>query len=186
MSLVTPAHVAASVSDRPTPPAVVRRALPQDAAALSAFAARTFVDTYAPHHDPDTLQRHARVVFTDARQAEELADPHGTVLLAFRDGVLCGFVQLRRCAPPPDSATDAPIELHRLYVDRPWHGRGVAPQLLDHARAATGAAALWLKVWERNARAIAFYRKAGFVDVGCAPFFVCDDRLTDRVMATRA
>ena len=42
---------------------------------------------------------------------------------------------------------------------------------------------VWLGVWEENARAIAFYRKCGFVDVGSIDFFVGSDRQTDRVLA---
>ena len=38
-------------------------------------------------------------------------------------------------------------------------------------------------VWERNARALAFYAKSGFVDVGTADFYVGTDRQTDRVLA---
>jgi hypothetical protein len=38
-------------------------------------------------------------------------------------------------------------------------------------------------VWERNARAIAFYVKCGFRDVGSQPFLVGSDLQTDRVMA---
>jgi diamine N-acetyltransferase len=45
-----------------------------------------------------------------------------------------------------------------------------------------GAQTLWLGVWERNARAIAFYRKRGFQDVGRHQFLVGTDRQTDRLM----
>jgi ribosomal protein S18 acetylase RimI-like enzyme len=45
-----------------------------------------------------------------------------------------------------------------------------------------GARTLWLGVWERNPRALAFYRKSGFQDVGTQSFMVGEDRQTDRVM----
>jgi len=41
---------------------------------------------------------------------------------------------------------------------------------------------LWLGVWERNPRAIAFYKKVGFVDRGSHEFLVGSDRQTDRVL----
>jgi ribosomal protein S18 acetylase RimI-like enzyme len=44
---------------------------------------------------------------------------------------------------------------------------------------------IWLGVWERNARAIAFYRRWGFADVGSQPFRLGTDLQTDRVMARR-
>lgn len=52
---------------------------------------------------------------------------------------------------------------------------------LDAAREA-GAVTLWLGVWERNPHAIAFYGKAGFVEVGAHTFVVGTDPQTDRII----
>jgi ribosomal protein S18 acetylase RimI-like enzyme len=45
-----------------------------------------------------------------------------------------------------------------------------------------GGQQLWLSVWERNPRALSFYKKEAFVDVGSTDFYVGSDRQTDRVM----
>ena len=50
---------------------------------------------------------------------------------------------------------------------QPWQGAGVAAALMDWAvetARAAGAPALYLSVWEEGDRAIAFYRRQGFVD----------------------
>ena len=73
----------------------------------------------------------------------------------------------------------------RFYVDRPLHGTGLARRLMDAVLEAARSRAkrtLWLGVWERNARAQAFYRKAGFMDVGAQTFRLGRDVQTDRVM----
>lgn len=162
----------------------IRRGTAADATALSAFATQTFIDTYADYPDPRNLRQYAVDAFAPARQAQELTDTQAITLLAYRHDALCGFAQVRQ-GPAPHCVPDGTsIELHRLYVDRRWHGSGVAQELLAQvhcAAIASGSATLWLKVWERNTRAIAFYRKSGFVDVGVADFFVRHDRLTDRV-----
>lgn len=164
----------------------IERGTHTDAGELSAFAARTYLDTYAHYARPEKLHRHVDAAFAPARQAEELADPQTATLLA-RRGCLAAFAQVRRSDAPPCVDGAFPVELHRFYVDRCWHGRGVSQQLLAEVRRAAtalGGATLWLKVWEHNARAIAFYRKSGFVDVGVSDFFLHDDRLTDRVLVT--
>ena len=51
---------------------------------------------------------------------------------------------------------------------------------LDAARE-LGGQHVWLGVWERNARAMAFYRKAGFGEIGVTHYVVGSDRQTDRV-----
>jgi ribosomal protein S18 acetylase RimI-like enzyme len=53
--------------------------------------------------------------------------------------------------------------------------------VLARAQAA-GSAVLWLGVWERNARAQAFYRKWGFDDVGEHSFKLGDDSQRDLIM----
>jgi ribosomal protein S18 acetylase RimI-like enzyme len=53
---------------------------------------------------------------------------------------------------------------------------------VDAAKAA-GAHTLWLGVWERNQRAIAFYRKSGFADVGTQIFVLGTDHQHDLVLA---
>jgi ribosomal protein S18 acetylase RimI-like enzyme len=44
-----------------------------------------------------------------------------------------------------------------------------------------GGETLWLGVWERNERAKAFYRKAGFIDIGSHIYTVGSDAQTDRI-----
>jgi ribosomal protein S18 acetylase RimI-like enzyme len=66
-----------------------------------------------------------------------------------------------------------PLELNRLYVDPRWHGSGAAPALMAHAIEIAhqrGAQTLYLSVWKRNHRAIAFYARHGFEQMGSVPF----------------
>jgi len=166
----------------------IRRGVPDDAPALAAFAERTFVETFAADNDPRDMETFVERTYGVAQQTAELADPGVTTLLAHRDGRLVAFAQIRRHVPPPCVSDAAAIELRRFYVDRPAQGTGAAQLLMtavfDAARAA-GARHLWLGVWERNARAMAFYRKCGFTDVGSQPFVLGSDHQNDRVMVAR-
>ena len=80
----------------------------------------------------------------------------------------------------------APVELLRFYVDQAWHGQGIAQVLMAEviaAAVADGSKTLWLGVWERNPRALAFYGKCGFRDVGSHEFVMGTDHQTDRILA---
>ena len=163
----------------------IRIAVESDASDLAAFAARTFEETFAPHNRPEDMRAHLTKAFGIAQQTQELLNPDMVTLLVFHDAVLVAFAQVKRQGPPPGIDADAPIELHRFYVDRTAHGKGVAQQLMCAVHAAArefGGQALWLGVWEHNPRAIAFYRKVGFVDRGSHDFVVGQDRQTDRVL----
>ena len=164
----------------------VRPAGPADAAWLAALAERTFRETYTVHNTPENMERYVAGHFGQAIQAAELQNPAMTIIVAEVDGRPAGYAQLLRSAPPPAVTTPAPLEVLRFYVDRPWHGQGVAQALMaatvEAARTA-GARTLWLGVWERNERAIAFYRKSGFAEVGTQTFVLGTDHQRDFVLA---
>jgi GNAT superfamily N-acetyltransferase len=166
------------------PPVRVRRATAEDTAALADFARRLFHDTFAPDNRPEDMAAYEAETFSAERQAAELAEPGALVLLALVEGAWAGYAQLGAGAPPAGVPQPA-VEVRRFYVDPAWHGRGVAPALMAAVREAAlarDARALWLGVWERNARAIAFYARGGFVDVGAQPFRLGADLQTDRLM----
>ncbi|HEU4699390.1 MAG TPA: GNAT family N-acetyltransferase [Gemmatimonadales bacterium] len=164
----------------------LRPAAPADAAPLAALGERTFRETFAAANRPEDLAAYLAATYGATRQAEELADPRRTTLVAATAaGELIAFAQLCAGAAPACVTGPAPLELLRFYVDRPWHGQGVAAALMRAVLAAAaerGARTLWLGVWERNPRAIAFYAKCGFRDVGSHEFLLGSDRQTDRIM----
>ncbi|MDQ4079377.1 MAG: GNAT family N-acetyltransferase [Gemmatimonadota bacterium] len=164
----------------------IRQATPDDAAAVAAFAERTFVETFGADNTPEDLAAHVAITFGTTQQSRELRNPNIITLLGETGDTLIALAQLRSGQYPPCVTGAEPVELMRFYVDRPWHGQGVAQLLMctvrDTARQA-GARTLWLGVWERNPRAIAFYAKCGFTDVGEQEFILGSDRQTDRVMA---
>ena len=164
---------------------VVRLAGPADAAWLAALAERTFRETYTEFNTPENMEAYVAEHFGLDRQAAELRDPAMVTLVVEADRQAAGYAQLARGPAPSSVAGPAPMELVRFYVDRPWHGRGLAQTLMaatvDTARLA-GARTLWLGVWERNGRAIAFYRKCGFEDVGTHTFVLGTDHQRDRVL----
>ena len=168
-------------------PLNIRPATLGDAPALSRLGATTFREAFETENAPEDMARYVGEAFTPDRQAGEIADQNGTVLLAEHwtdpaDAELVGYAHLR-WAPVPEPVRGAsPVELKRLYVLGAWHGRGVAQALMDAvigAARAGGAQTLWLGVWERNQRAVAFYAKYGFSRVGEHTFMLGDDSQTD-------
>ncbi len=118
-------------------------------------------------------------------QRAEIVDPKRAVLLLHSADDLIGFTQLRFDATHPDVLEAPSVELQRFYLAREFHGAGLATRLMDAAldiARERAMIAIWLGVFERNARAIAFYRKCGFSTVGSHYFMVGNDRQTDLIM----
>lgn len=169
-----------------TPAVRLRRATPQDALRLSEFASRMFAETFAASNTPEDLELHLAHTYHPDLQRRELSDPRYATVLAEVDGALAGYAQLREVPAPGAVTTPRPIELLRFYVDRVWHGRGIAGSLMEAIFAAArerGAESVWLCVWQQNLRAIAFYNRQGFVAVGTQNFVLGTDHQLDWVMA---
>ena len=165
--------------------ATLRRAEPADAPALASFATRAFTDTYAIHNTEEDLRAYLAAAYGIPQQTRELTDPQMITVLAEGAVGIVGYAQLRRKEVPPCVTHERPVEIYRFYVDRTAHGTGVAARLMGESLAAVrdlGGKHAWLGVWERNARALAFYMKQGFMDVGTQDFLLGSDRQTDRVL----
>jgi diamine N-acetyltransferase len=164
----------------------IRAATVADAAALSEFGARTFYETFAADNTAEDMASHLAAAWHPDLQRGEILDGALDTLLAWDTaGALAGFAQVLDGHTPPGVPTRKPIELKRFYVDRPWQGRGLARALMsavEEKARARGGLELWLGVFERNARAQAFYRKCGFEIVGKQIFVVGSDPQNDYVM----
>ena len=146
----------------------------EDAVRYSAFAERLFRETYADGYEAADIDDYVAHAFSPAQQTMELVEPGARVLVLedTEDGML-GYAHLRQTTPPAALAGHFALEISRFYVDRPWHGHGLARVLMSACIAETrsrGADALWLLVYQDNARAIAFYEKSGFRRAGTAQF----------------
>src|SRR5262249_22590392 len=119
-------------------------------------------------------------------QAVELGDAASMFLIAERNGEAAGYARLREGLPPTDLAASRPVEIGRLYARTRSIGRGVGAALMRaslHEADSRGCDAVWLGVWERNTRAIDFYRRWGFVECGSQAFLLGNDLQRDLIMA---
>ena len=174
--------------------AVIRRAVPEDAAALHELAAETFPLACPP--ESTTLDQSA---FIDAHLSEAsflgyLVDADRVVLVDEIEGKLVGYTMLVLGEPTDtdvhvalgDDRTRPVAELSKCYALPSSHGSGVAARLLertiDEARA-SGIRHVWLGVNQQNVRAQRFYAKHGFTAVGEKRFRVGERLEHDFVLA---
>ena len=183
-----PERTVADVTGRRPPPEVTLRraaATATDAALLASLGARLFEEAFGAANDPADVEAFLASSYSPAKQLAELGDPLRAAWIVESGGDAVGYALMRRHATAASVSATDPAELQRIYVARSLHGVGVADLLMracvDQARAWT-ADALWLGVWERNPRAIAFYSRWGFRRVGEQRFLVGSDSQLDHVM----
>ncbi len=165
---------------------LIRNAIPGDAAGLAQIAEQTFRETFAALNRAEDMDLHCSRSYGETLQATEISDPGRNTLLVEHEDRLIGYAQLRWGEAPACVVALRPGEIQRLYVLADWHGHGVAQELMTASIAEARhrrADAIWLGVWERNPRALAFYRRCGFVEVGDHVFPLGNDPQRDLVMA---
>lgn len=147
----------------------IRPATPGDASTLAELGERTFRETFQPLYEPADFEAFLAGTYGEALQRAELADPSRPALLLEVDGVPSGFAQVRLDHGESGVPGVRPGELQRIYLLQAAQGGGRGAALMGACESLVrerGADVFWLGVWEHNARALAFYARHGFREVG--------------------
>ncbi|ALJ14347.1 GNAT family N-acetyltransferase [Sphingopyxis macrogoltabida] len=161
----------------------IREAGADDAPALALIGAATFLETFAGILDGDAIVGHCAAQHCEVAYRAALANGARAWLAeAQPGGAPVGFVLVGK--PDLAAARDGDIELKRIYSLSRFHGTGLGAALMTQAlEAARGHRRLLLGVYAQNDRALAFYRKQGFADLGTRRFNVGGKLYDDLVLA---
>lgn len=147
----------------------IRRAGPDDAAALAALGERTFVETFAHLYDPQDLSAYLAEAYSLQRTQADLADPAKAQWLVEQDGEAIGYALAGPCGLPHADVTAACGELKRIYFRKDRQGGGLGKRLFAEVMAwlqKDGPRTVWIGVWSENHGAVRFYERHGFEKVG--------------------
>ncbi len=170
------------MSNAVEPSWTLRLARADEGARLARLAEATFRETFGADNKGSDMDLYCRETYGLAQQTAELVEPSRRTWVAETPaGLWVGFAQVRwdRAVQGEEAHVG---ELQRLYVERDWQGRGVAAQLMEACLKTLREEGLaWGRLggWERNPRAIAFYRKWGFEERGSHPFRLGQDPQRD-------
>ncbi len=164
---------------------IIKKAALNDAMQLSLLAEKTFRETFGAVNTAEHMACHCKSSYSEEIQAAEISSPNMITLLCIDNESLIGFAQLKWGRVPSCVTAKYPGEIQRLYLANNWHGKGIAQDLMAaciEQITQRGSDAIWLGVWEQNPRAISFYKKFGFVEVGEYVFYLGSDPQRDIVM----
>jgi len=163
----------------------LRPATKEDALCLSVLATQVFLDTYATTGIRPAIAREVLHSFSVSAIAC-LLNQKGTFFhVAERDGHLLGFSQITLGTRQESVIATRPVELDRLYVQEPFTRMGLGSQLLHASETSViqrGADVMWLTPWVHNARALQFYARQGYADIGSTSFLMDGEAHENRVL----
>lgn len=160
-----------------------------DAPALSLIGAATFLASFVESIDGDALVKHCLKEHSLAYYEAALAAPdprHQAWILRFKPTrAPVGYLMTSDIQLPVEH-TSADVEVKRIYLLPEFVGYGLGAMMMDqaaHFAKSLGAARLLLGTYEGNDKAVAFYRRAGFAQIGKRGFNVGGIVYDDIVMA---
>lgn len=165
----------------------VRQAQTGDENALALVGAATFLESYAGVVDGGAIIRHCAERHTPAVYAAALETTGHALWLAEQapGAAPVGYLHLT----PPDLPVEIRVddlEIKRIYVLASLHRSGLGRRFLSeavtHARSRQ-TSRLLLGVYKNNDRALAFYQRMGFEQIGTRQFDVGGRIYDDWVLA---
>ena len=164
---------------------VIRIADEMDAELIANISRLTFFETFAADNTKENMEKFMNERFSKEKLVAEVGAPGNIFLLAFDDDGPAGYVRMKETEQNDNLEEMAAIEISRIYSMPHKIGKGVGHLLMqaciDTAKK-MNKRRIWLAVWEKNQRAISFYKKWGFERFGEHDFILGDDVQLDWLM----
>lgn len=164
----------------------IQQAKLEDAQLLAEMGAHMFNASFGAFNSPKDMQAYLEKSFNHERISADLRSTNTVYLLVMLAEQAIGYAKVCLSQAPASVPGRYPVELARIYIDLSHSSRGYGAQLLAACVVVAkqlGGDTLWLGVWERNEKAIRFYRCWDFEIVGEMEFVLGDDLQNDYVMA---
>ncbi len=166
-------------------PVRIRKAGPEDITLLVSLGRQTFRETFASSNSEENMTEYLSGTFTREKISNELSCCKTHFFIACLDEQAVGYAKLVQNELPGKQDEGMTMEVERIYVMQQYQlhkaGAALMDSCLKFARK-MHAWAVWLGVWEHNAKAIRFYRQWGFEPFGSHLFKLGKDEQTDILM----
>jgi ribosomal protein S18 acetylase RimI-like enzyme len=156
-----------------------------DAELIADMSRQTFYETFAADNTKEDIDKFMNEQFTKEMIMQEVGAENNIFLLAYDAEHPVGYARIRENNNPPSLGTSNAIEIARIYAATNAIGKGIGKALMQKCIeiAKVGNRQLvWLGVWEKNQRAIEFYKKWGFEKFAEHDFILGNDVQKDWLM----
>ncbi|MEI3791107.1 MULTISPECIES: GNAT family N-acetyltransferase [Chryseobacterium] len=167
------------------PSIIIHKAGIQDLETIQNIGRQTFSETFAESNTEEAMKTYLEESFSTEKVKSELNNPDSYFFIAWEEDNPVGYLKLNSGAAQTELQDDTSLEIERIYVKKSHHGQKVGQLLYDQALETAqnlNKSYLWLGVWEKNLRALQFYRKNGFEEFGSHTFRLGDEDQTDLMM----
>lgn len=172
----------------------IRKAKDTDIHELVPLAARTFPLACPPEMDRTAIETFIYTELNEGIFAEWLASDDANVVVATDGAMLVGYTVCVNNVLPEDAEldrdlpADTTVMMTKFYVHPEFHGAGVSRNMMSFLLdqySTSDRQWMWLGTNEANTRAIRFYERTGFEQIGTRSFDVGGSTAKDVVLARK-
>ncbi|HWJ26123.1 MAG TPA: GNAT family N-acetyltransferase [Flavisolibacter sp.] len=156
-----------------------------DTGQLQIIGRETFSQTFSAFNTEENMKNYLDESFSVEQLIAELSNPDSEFYFAQIGDQIVGYLKINFGQSQTELQDDKALEIERIYVLKEFHGKGVGQILYEKALQIAklkNATYVWLGVWDQNPRAIAFYKKNGFIEFDKHIFKLGEDEQTDIMM----
>lgn len=157
----------------------------EDSRDLQEISYDTFEETFGSQNSPENMSAYLEKAFNIKQVEKELSNPLSYFFFVYFHDEIAGYLKVNTGDAQSENMDDDAMEIERIYIKSKFQKRGLGKYLFNKAMDIArekNKKKIWLGVWEKNERAIAFYEKLGFVQIGSHSFFMGDEEQTDYIM----
>lgn len=163
----------------------IRAVTENEIAELQNIGRQTFIETFAHVNTEENMRNYLESGFSFEKLKREIQDVNSEIYFAVRNDEIVGYLKVNFGSSQTEIKDENSVEIERIYVLQSFHGKKVGKLLFEKAVEIAHrkhADYIWLGVWEKNYRAIEFYKKNGFIEFGKHVFRLGDDKQLDLMM----
>ncbi|WP_337031737.1 GNAT family N-acetyltransferase [Paenibacillus illinoisensis] len=158
----------------------------EDLLTLQKISIDTFHDTFKDQNTPENMEAYLAKAFHSEQLERELANPSSDIYFVYFNDELAGYLKVNVNDAQSEKMGKEFLEIERIYIRSPFQNHGLGKVLLNKAieiAMEKNKSKVWLGVWEKNRKAIAFYNKMGFIQTGAHSFYMGDEEQIDFIMS---
>jgi ribosomal protein S18 acetylase RimI-like enzyme len=163
----------------------ITKASIRDIETIQQIGRQTFFETFADSNTDSDMKKYLDDNFSKDKVSSEINNPDSLFYVAWVSQSPIGYLKVNTGQAQTELQDDKALEIERIYVLKEFHGKKVGQLLYDKALQVAykeNADYVWLGVWEKNPRAINFYKKNGFLEFDKHIFKLGEDEQTDIMM----
>lgn len=163
----------------------IRKCTLEDLHTLKELSRGTYDEAFRHMNTAENMKAYLDLAFDINKLREELLIDDSSFYFLYVNNKLAGYIKLNDYKAQTDINDPQSLELERIYVSGEFQGLGLGGALINKAideANSLGKKYIWLGVWEKNTKAIEFYKKHGFYLAGKHSFFMGDEEQTDFIM----